>query len=129
MGRKQGPPEPISEAKFAKLKRKAGLPVDSPSEPPTKKSRRARKRAQGSNGIATKKLLEKKTKGANGVGKAKTQNSDPEGEEFEGLSGEDDDPLKDNFLGSDSSVYDSEDEQRPREHLFSEDEDESDAEQ
>ncbi|CRK26290.1 hypothetical protein BN1708_018225, partial [Verticillium longisporum] len=41
--KKQGPPEPLSEAHFAKLKRKAGLPVDEPTEAPQNKRRRASK--------------------------------------------------------------------------------------
>ncbi|EFW98725.1 nucleolar RNA methyltransferase [Grosmannia clavigera kw1407] len=45
MGKKQGAPEPLSEEHFAKLKRKAGLPVDTPSQDdgPLSKRRRGNK--------------------------------------------------------------------------------------
>ncbi|KAK3946067.1 NOL1/NOP2/sun family-domain-containing protein [Diplogelasinospora grovesii] len=44
IGKKQGPPEPLSEAHFANLKRKKGLPVDDiPTEAPSKKRRTAKK--------------------------------------------------------------------------------------
>ncbi|PHH53951.1 25S rRNA (cytosine-C(5))-methyltransferase nop2 [Ceratocystis fimbriata CBS 114723] len=45
MGKKQGIPEALSEEHFAKLKRKAGLPVDDVSDEPEKKRRRGAKRA------------------------------------------------------------------------------------
>ncbi|KAL5612131.1 hypothetical protein BROUX41_000324 [Berkeleyomyces rouxiae] len=45
MGKKQGIPEALSEEHFAKLKRKAGLPVDDVSDEPDKKRRRGAKRA------------------------------------------------------------------------------------
>ncbi|GAO14266.1 uncharacterized protein UV8b_08131 [Ustilaginoidea virens] len=46
MGRKQGAPEPLSEEHFAKLKRKAGLPVEPASEAHDHKRRRTGKKAQ-----------------------------------------------------------------------------------
>lgn len=54
--KKQGPPEPLSEEHFARLKRKAGLPVDDvPAEAPKKKQRKASTgTAPGSNGAASK---------------------------------------------------------------------------
>ncbi|KAG6272769.1 hypothetical protein E4U47_002345 [Claviceps purpurea] len=49
MGRKQGAPEPLSEEHFARLKRKAGLPVDAPTESDNKR-RRTAKNAQSPKG-------------------------------------------------------------------------------
>lgn len=171
MGRKQGAPEPLSEAHFAKLKRKAGLPVDdTPTEGFENKRRRTGKNAQSnkSNGpaVATKKAAPKKTNGdvksakksqvskPNGKSKGKVvmpeleDSSDEEGmgDEFaasdldeEKLSDLDVEngegaTLGDDFLGSDSddaSVVDSDDEPQGAggKHVFSEDEDESDAEE
>ncbi|KZZ98476.1 tRNA (cytosine-5-)-methyltransferase NCL1 [Moelleriella libera RCEF 2490] len=179
MKRKQGAPEPLSEQHFARLKRKAGLPVDPPlTEAPEKKRRRTAKKEQRStgkaNGAASNKnsAPTKKMNGGKPVLKKTTQDAKPNGrprsngrptarkaseddddddevasedeESIEGLSdldGEDEDEdeeaveaLGDDFLGSDSDsdsdVVDSDveggDERR---HIFSEDEDESDAEE
>ncbi|KAG6297847.1 hypothetical protein E4U09_001218 [Claviceps aff. purpurea] len=52
MGRKQGAPEPLSEEHFARLKRKAGLPVDAPTESDNKR-RRTAKNAQSPKGNNT----------------------------------------------------------------------------
>ncbi|KAG6125709.1 hypothetical protein E4U12_007053 [Claviceps purpurea] len=52
MGRKQGAPEPLSEEHFARLKRKAGLPVDAPTESDNKR-RRTAKNAQSPKGSKT----------------------------------------------------------------------------
>ncbi|OAA64411.1 nucleolar RNA methyltransferase [Niveomyces insectorum RCEF 264] len=57
MGKKQGAPEPLSEAHFAKLKRKAGiLPIDEPvlpeSDGPSSKRRRGNNKAVGAAGTA-----------------------------------------------------------------------------
>ncbi|EFQ30014.1 NOL1/NOP2/sun family protein [Colletotrichum graminicola] len=157
--KKQGPPEPLSEAHFAKLKRKAGLPVD-PVEPvETKRRRTNKKNAPKTNGAAAKKNDAKKSKApapapkANGRGKkaqpvddededmsddddlgdfhdAPSDMSDDEGvDEFSNLKNA---PagLGDDFLDSDNdSVFDSDQEQGGGKHMFSEDEDESDGEE
>lgn len=174
MGRKQGPPEALSEEHFARLKRKAGLPVDTPAaDSHEKKRRRTAKGADTEKKGAGKKAEPSKSNGAkpakdqaktpNANGKpakdqAKTpkangkpakptakpvmpeldDDSDEElGDEFDldnaDLSDGDEDgalALGDDFLGSDSdeSVFDSGDEDAGRKHIFSEDEDESDAE-
>ncbi|PHH89706.1 hypothetical protein CDD83_5457 [Cordyceps sp. RAO-2017] len=159
MSRKQGPPEPLSEEHFARLKRKAGLPVDPPVEAPQKKRRRTARAAESKNGAA--KAAAKKTKGgkvadkkaptkANGKPKGKvtvpdfSDSSDEElgDDEFDlenaDLSSEDGQDsaaaLGSDFLGSDSgsdpSVLDSDDDAgKQRKHVFSEDEDDSDAEE
>src|SRR6478735_5274308 len=64
--KKQGPPQPLSEEHFAKLKRKAGLPVDPVVEAPEKKKRKTNTKERTviepkRNGVATKKDV-KKTK-------------------------------------------------------------------
>ncbi|KAI1084094.1 NOL1/NOP2/sun family putative RNA met [Whalleya microplaca] len=158
--KKQGPPEKLSEEHFAKLKRKAGLPVDdTPAEAPNKKKRRTAKEAPSkNNGAAAKKGALKTNGKSNGVkappvsskyGKSvKSQgvtsalaedsddvlsdglgegfgDSDIENDEFSDLAG--DDALGDDFIGSDDSVYDSDKEDRKA--MFSEDEDDSDAEE
>ncbi|KAI1489823.1 NOL1/NOP2/sun family-domain-containing protein [Biscogniauxia mediterranea] len=148
--------EPPSEEHFAKLKRKAGLPVDDvPTEAPTKKRRRTSKGAataaaeQKANGKAKSNGVKKATAAIpkqNGRStKSKPKNpeldeddvSDGLGEGFSGSDLEDDDmsgleddgeELGDDFLGSDDSVFDSDAEQEKR-AMFSEDEDESDAEE
>lgn len=156
MSRKQGAPEPLSEAHFARLKRKAGLPADRPAEAPEKKRRRTAKgaeaksapvktpakQAKGGKAVADKKPQPK----ANGRSKAKVvkkvlpepeDSSDEElGDEFDlenADSSDGDAPaLGADFIGSDSgsdsSVFDS-DQEDERKHTFSEDEDESDAEE
>ncbi|KAI0403504.1 NOL1/NOP2/sun family-domain-containing protein [Xylaria palmicola] len=143
----QGIPEPLSEAHFAKLKRKAGLPVD--DVPETKK-----RKAQ--NGKASNKATGKATGKANGksngvkaaqpvpvqngkAAKSKSKKAKPEPEldledisdgvgggfSDEDMSGlDEEDGLPDDFLGSDDSVYDSEGEGERR-AMFSEDEDDS----
>ena len=158
--RKQGDPEPLSEAHYARLKRKAGLPVDPPVKAPDNKKRKTTNGAQSKrNGTATKSTNLKKQNGAaavkaktsskaNGSSKPKTimpgleDDSDEEdiGDEFamsdlgdEDLAGLEDEngvaALGDDFLGSDSSVFDSGDEAQGGAARFSEDEDESDAEE
>ncbi|KAI1357539.1 NOL1/NOP2/sun family-domain-containing protein [Xylaria arbuscula] len=140
--RHQGVPEPLSEAHIAKLKRKAGLPVD--DVPETKK----RKAPNGKAAKANRKSKDTKApqplpvRNAK-VAKPKSKKTKPEpeldvddmsdgigsgfsDEELSGLDGED--GLKDDFLGSDDSVYDSEGENERR-AMFSEDEDDSDAEE
>ncbi|XXG97649.1 hypothetical protein Hte_003956 [Hypoxylon texense] len=162
--RKQGPPEPLSEEHFAKLKRKAGLPVDDiPAETPNKKKRKTAEPTSKANGAGAKKAAPKANGRSNGVkaapapkqnGKATKSKSkkplpEPDSDEElseglgEGLSGSeldddefsdlDDDEVEglgDDFLGSDDSVFDSDAEgQNERRAMFSEDEDESDAEE
>ncbi|KAI0865308.1 NOL1/NOP2/sun family-domain-containing protein [Xylaria cubensis] len=144
----QGIPEPLSDAHFAKLKRKAGLPVD--DVPETKK-----RKAQ--NGKTSSKVNNKTTGRTNGklngakaaqpvpsqngkAAKSKSKKAKPEPEldlddmsdgvgggfSDEDMSGLDDEGgLPDDFLGSDDSVYDSEGEGERR-AMFSEDEDDSD---
>ncbi|KAG6001607.1 hypothetical protein E4U21_004010 [Claviceps maximensis] len=176
MGRKQGAPEPLSEEHFARLKRKAGLPVDTPSESSDNKRRRTVKNAQppkGSksskaNGSAAAQNSKKASKNTNSAAAAASQRAgdgknkinprskvvarkqkhveeddedddidldeDASDLDIEKLSDLEDGSkaavLGDDFLGSDSgsSVFDSdaEDVERP---IFSEDEDESDAEE
>lgn len=147
--KKQGPPEPLSEAHFAKLKRKAGLPVDPVEAPESKKRRTNQKRkapkAAGGSKTQTAQANGKKAK------KAKSKREQEEDEALEELSSDDnldydsfsdidevgngDDGVKlgDDFLGSDDSVYDSDLEQTKgkgqNKHIFSEDEDDSDGEE
>ncbi|KAG6360645.1 hypothetical protein INS49_011710 [Diaporthe citri] len=160
--KKQGPPERLSEEHFAKLKRKKGLPADTPEEAPTKK-RRTNKAdsAPKSNGAKKAATAAKPSARQQNGPKLKGKESnrqpsrskkaavpEPEGysdieidDEFgdsdlEGkdLSDSDDDePVKlgDDFLGSDSgdSVYDSDNDRKKEEFVFSEDEGDSDAEE
>ncbi|KAK1707970.1 NOL1/NOP2/sun family-domain-containing protein [Colletotrichum acutatum] len=138
--KKQGAPEPLSEAHFAKLKRKAGLPVE-PVEAPEK-----------SNGAKAGKPA---PKAANGRGKKAPQPVDSDEEmsddddagDFAGapsdMSDDDDEvdefsdleaaeKLGDDFIdgSDDDSVYDSEEERGGGgKHMFSEDEDDSDGEE
>ncbi|OTB05362.1 hypothetical protein M426DRAFT_319899 [Hypoxylon sp. CI-4A] len=162
--KKQGPPEPLSEAHFAKLKRKAGLPVDDvPTDAPNKKKRKtATATAPKANGAGAKKVAPKTNGKSNGVkaapapkqngkntkSKSKKAAPEPEPEDLsdglgDGFSGseldndefsdlEDDEMggLGDDFIGSDDSVYDSDAEtQKDRKAMFSDDEDDSDAEE
>ncbi|KEY70433.1 hypothetical protein S7711_06598 [Stachybotrys chartarum IBT 7711] len=166
--KKQGPPQPLSEEHFAKLKRKAGLPVDAPTEAPNNKKRRTSKASEPkSNGAAPKNKKReslqkadakplKKSKPtasapkANGRSKAKQtlpaldddSDADDLDDEFEAgdlddgdlsaLEGEGGVTLGDDFLGSDDSVLDSGEEDGAnggRRTMFSEDEDDSDAEE
>lgn len=160
--KKQGPPEALSEEHFARLKRKAGLPADAPTDnAPQKKRRTARQTTtQKENGAESKKSSSLRKapskaprdapapKAANGrapKGKKTPKaplvedSSDDEvdlGDEFDlnaledgsDTLGDDVPKIGDDFLGSDSSVMDSDDDQGPK-AMFSEDEDESDAEE
>lgn len=177
IGKKQGAPEPLSEEHFARLKRKAGLPVDSPiasADSPSSKRRRgnstksemaaakpakkngvvAATNGRAKNGAAVKKngtaaVAAKKTKTAP-VPKKKQlldpdssdDNEDIDMGSDEGaggaLLGEDSDDervlLGDDFLGSDDDdeddVLDSDIEDDGKGNfVFSDDEDESDAEE
>ncbi|KAI1780547.1 NOL1/NOP2/sun family putative RNA met [Hypoxylon cercidicola] len=163
--RKQGPPEPLSEEHFAKLKRKAGLPVDdTPTEAPNKKKRKTAEPVSKANGAGAKKAIPKANGKSNGVkaapaskhnekvAKSKSKKpapvpesdeelseglgdgpsgSDLENDEFSDFSdGGKLDGLRDIFLRSDDSVVDSDVEgQNERRAIFSEDEDDSDAEE
>ncbi|KAI1764324.1 cytosine-5--methyltransferase NCL1 [Hypoxylon sp. FL1150] len=163
--RKQGPPEPLSEEHYARLKRKAGIPVDeTPAEAPNKKKRKTAEPTPKANGAGARKAAPKANGRFNGVkaaapapkqngkaAKSKSKKHVPEPESDEelseglgdGLSGsdsehdglsdasnEDAEMLGDDFLGSDDSVFDSDAEgQNERRAMFSEDEDDSDAEE
>lgn len=160
--KKQGPPEPLSEDHFAKLKRKKGLPADVAEELPAKKRRTnkpdaATAKSNGSNKVATNgKSSAKKTNGTKVIAQPpekkaskKSSKAAPEpsysdieiDEEFgdsdleqeealSDLDNEDEPKLGDDFLGSDDdSVYDSDHDRRKEEFVFSEDEDDSDAEE
>ncbi|KAI0467802.1 NOL1/NOP2/sun family-domain-containing protein [Xylaria cf. heliscus] len=148
----QGIPEPLSEAHFAKLKRKAGLPVD--DVPETKKRKAQNGKASSK---ASSKASNKSTGKANGktngtkvtqplpiqngkAAKSKSKKAKPEPEldlddMSDGIGGgfsdedmsvlDEEGGLADDFLGSDDSVYDSEGEGERR-AMFSEDEDDSD---
>lgn len=150
---KQGPPEPLSEAHFAKLKRKAGLPVDDvPAEPRNNKKRKAakveepksNKKAVKSNGAVNSKKPAAPAPKANGKKGKKAapvpededdisdglgeMDSDMDLDEYSDLGDDDVNGLKDDFLDSDDSVYDSDDAGQQK-AMFSEDEDDSDAEE
>lgn len=161
--KKQGPPEPLSEEHFAKLKRKNGLPNDAAEEVPTKKRKttKADTKVNGSSkaalvtkGGAPKQANGAKTKAKESGEKAFKSNSKSKAapepsysdieidEEFgdsdlelenapSHLEEDEDEPEKlgDDFLGSDSSVYDSDDDRRKEEFVFSEDEEDSDGEE
>lgn len=153
--KKQGPPQPLSEEHFAKLKRKAGLPVDAAPEVPDKKKRKTNAKSAAappkSNGDALKKNKVKtngeKKPAAKTNGKSKKTTtplpaledlSDDNDDEFgaEDLEDgslsdlEDGAGLQDDFLDSDPSVFDSDEEGgHGGKAMFSEDEDESDAEE
>ncbi|PNP84526.1 hypothetical protein FNYG_02155 [Fusarium nygamai] len=164
--KKQGPPQPLSEEHFAKLKRKAGLPVDPVVEAPEKKKRKTNTKERTviepkRNGVAAKKDG-KKTKVTKPVkaaapapepkanGKVKKNKKAPApaledvsdeemDDEFDLEDLEDDSDLGggaglgDDFLGSDDddSVFDSDEDAggKNTKAMFSEDEDESDAEE
>ncbi|KAF7539959.1 hypothetical protein G7054_g1764 [Neopestalotiopsis clavispora] len=149
--KKQGPPEPLSEAHFAKLKRKAGLPVDDvPAEPRNNKKRKAAKeeepksnkkaaktngavngrkaaapapKANGRKGKKAAPVQEDEDDMSDGVGELDSDMDLDEYSDLEGAEG-----LKDDFLDSDDSVYDSDDAGQQK-AMFSEDEDDSDAEE
>ncbi|GKT87052.1 tRNA (cytosine-5-)-methyltransferase NCL1 [Colletotrichum tofieldiae] len=95
--KKQGPPEPLSEAHFAKLKRKAGLPVD-PVEPVEVKRRRTHKKAAPKpNGAAAKKQDAKKSKAP--APKAAAPKANGRGKKAQPVEDEDEDMSDDNDLG------------------------------
>jgi 25S rRNA (cytosine2870-C5)-methyltransferase len=155
--KKQGPPEPLDEAHFTNLKRKAGLSVSEAQS--TSKKRRTSdgdgvvaigkngRRSAGSksidrpsNGRKSPNQKEKPIARAKLAPKRKPEavplpDSDEDVEDDSDIADLIDDEfdeideggLADNFLDSDSDVYDSD--QDHRKAMFSEDEDESDAEE
>lgn len=164
--KKQGPPQPLSEEHFAKLKRKAGLPADPVAEAPEKKKRKTVTKEKvvepKKNGVVKKDV--KKTKvnkpvkaaeapapapKANGRSKKGKKAPAPVLEDLSDDEEMDDEfdlddledassdlggaGLKDDFLDSDNddSVFDSDEEGggKNTRAMFSEDEDESDAEE
>lgn len=157
--KKQGPPEPLSEEHFAKLKRKKGLPTDAAEELPAKKRKTTKSDAKTNGSKRTVPITKSASKQTNGAktkakqpgqrafkSKAKAApepsysdieideefgDSDLELEDAPSALEENDEPKKlgDDFLGSDSSVYDSDDDQRKEEFVFSEDEEDSDGEE
>lgn len=153
---KQGPPEPLSEAHFARLKRKAGLPVDDVPTETYNKKRRTSKEFPKKNGstkggaknngqLNVPKSAPAKTNGR----KSKTAPApkpDLEDDISEGLGGGFSDSeanadkftdlvddgvtgLVDDFLESDGSIYDSDEDNVQHKAIFSEDEDDSDGEE
>ncbi|KAI9903283.1 hypothetical protein N3K66_002635 [Trichothecium roseum] len=150
--KKQGPPEALSEEHFARLKRKAGLPADAPTDVREKKKRRTAKAvAPKSNGAGPKKSALKKgakvveeeeevVPRSNGKGKKVskkvvmpldelTDDDEDMDDEFD-VDELENGKIGDDFLGSDSSVLDSGDEEENHKRtVWSEDEDESDAEE
>ncbi|OIW32789.1 NOL1/NOP2/sun family putative RNA met [Coniochaeta ligniaria NRRL 30616] len=125
MGKKQGAPEPLSAEHFAKLKRKAGIPVDdTPADSPAKRRRRSKKpESEKSNGRPVAQPRQ-----------PKADMDDEVAEEDDDFSGLDEDELDgaklgDDFLGSDDdSVYDSDQEMAKKEKfVFSDDENDSDS--
>ncbi|KAH8913092.1 NOL1/NOP2/sun family putative RNA met [Coniochaeta sp. PMI_546] len=152
MGKKQGAPEPLSAEHFAKLKRKAGIPVDdSPADAPAKRRRRSKKSdSEKSNARPVAQPRQPKAaKAAQNGATAKAKKDKPktvapapesdqdmddevaEDDEFSGLDedGLDGAKLGDDFLGSDDdSVYDSDQEAAKKEQfVFSDDENDSDS--
>ena len=151
--KKQGAPEPLSEAHYARLKRKAGLPVDAPTEAPQKKRRTARD-ANKNNGAQPKKSALKKAGEQKFVkatpapaenSKAKKskkqkliESSDDEdmGDEFDidgvASGSEEGSKMGDDLLSDkedDDSVFDSDEDANGTRAMFSEDEDDSDLEE
>ncbi|KAL6854213.1 NOL1/NOP2/sun family putative RNA met [Trichoderma novae-zelandiae] len=159
MNRKQGMPEPLSEEHFAKLKRKAGLPV----EPPVEKaslSNKKRKTAKGAADAGVKKPQPSRKKpSSKSNGKAKKKLPEPEedsadeamddefdldelkgdesldeetsaGEKKKSIWSDDEDEDEDD-AAEDDSVFDSDDQEAGKKgkFVFSDDEDESDAEE
>lgn len=149
---RQGPPATLSEAHYAKLKRKAGLPADPVVEAPERKKRRTAKPAKATeNSASHKKLGMKEVNGFKALqtpkpksapapkanGKAKVTTIMPgldesDSDELDDEFGSDElelAELGDDFLGSDSSVLDSGDDDDDAKARFSEDEDDSDREE
>jgi ribosomal RNA methyltransferase Nop2 len=152
--KKQGPPEPLDEAHFTNLKRKAGMSVaESRAESrqyakkrrtngdskPGKKERSTNGKAKGfmnSMALPTQKSASKKSKKPEAIPLPASDEEDEDSDvadliddEFDDISGSEvGGGLGDDFLESGSEVYDS-DEDHAHKAMFSEDEDESDAEE
>ncbi|KAK2780297.1 tRNA (cytosine-5-)-methyltransferase ncl1 [Colletotrichum kahawae] len=156
--KKQGPPEPLSEAHYAKLKRKAGIPVEAVEAPETKKRRTTKQPAPKANGAknkevkrgkvaipgemapkVTKTKLKKQAQpdsdedmsDDDDLGDFNAADSDmsDEADEFSDLDAE---KLGDDFIdgSDDDSVVDSDEERGGGgKHMFSEDEEDSDGEE
>ena len=163
--KKQGPPEPLNEARFAALRQKKGLPPDIDtrgkkrkasgeivaSAAPKKHIDRKRNVSEGPSGrsktngldfnaalglsrngtkTVTSKAILSASDSEDDTADLEHEDSGKDGEIVDGAdAGSDDDigPLQDEFLNSESSVYDSDAE--PEKAIFSEDEDLSDAEE
>ncbi|CAL3966865.1 unnamed protein product [Diplocarpon coronariae] len=151
--KKQGLPEPLDEAHFTNLKRKAGMSVsesraESLQYASSKKRRTssgekirkngagkesAKKKSANGVGLPPQKSVPKKSKKTVGV-PLSNSDEDMEGADSDELIGDELDDLNakgglaDDFLDSGSEVYDSEEDHKTR-AMFSEDEDESDAEE
>ncbi|TVY50308.1 25S rRNA (cytosine(2870)-C(5))-methyltransferase [Lachnellula cervina] len=157
--KKQGMPEPLDEAHFTNLKRKAGMSVtesreeakgyakkrktNGSSEPRSRQEKRDRKEKKSSEGKKkpfTNALpptpMKKSSKKAEAIPLPMSDEEmdddsdavDLMGDEFDGISSNGEDAgLGDDFLDSGSEVYDSGDDHPQA--MFSEDEDESDAEE
>jgi ribosomal RNA methyltransferase Nop2 len=155
--KKQGPPEALDEAHFTNLKRKAGMSVaesraESQQYTNSKKRRtnggvegKGKKNSAGTtstkgkftNSLPSQKSTPKKSKKPESIPlpmsdeEMEDEDSDAADlldDEFDDLSGEEDGGLGDDFLESGSEVYDSDEDQRTK-PMFSDDEDESDAEE
>lgn len=129
MKRKQGPPEPLSEEHFARLKRKAGLPVD--DVPATAASTKRRKTAKKSGDAKTNGKKAAKPKKASVARSPVQSDSESIAGSEQDLDLDDVEKLGDDFLGSDDSVLDSEEEtsNKKERFVFSDDEDDSDMEE
>ncbi|KOS19342.1 putative ribosomal RNA methyltransferase nop2 [Escovopsis weberi] len=142
MKRKQGPPEPLSEEHFAKLKRKAGLPVDDvpAAEPAARKKRRTgaqsdKKQPKSKPQPQTKKAASapaNKGKKANGKASkaAEPEDSDEElGDEFDlaDLEGEDLSELEDAAEGVKGQIWSDEDEDEDADENDKDEEDDDDS--
>lgn len=153
--KKQGPPEPLDEAHFTNLKRKAGMSVaesraesqqyakkrrtsGSESKVGKKDKPNGKAKAKGftnSMAVPTQKSALKKSKKPEAVPLPLSDEDDEDedaadlmNDEFDVSDSEGGIGLGDDFLESGSEVYDSEDDHAHK-AMFSEDEDESDAEE
>lgn len=126
MKRKQGAPEPLSEEHFARLKRKAGIPVEE-DEQPTKTSTASKRRRTAKKAKAAPVKKSKKS-----LIEADSDSEASDNEISGGFaSGDSDEKLGDDFIGSGDSVVDSDDEVSTKKErfVFSDDEDDSDKEE
>lgn len=156
--KKQGPPEPLDEAHFTNLKRKAGMSVaesraESQQYTNASKKRRTNGAGEGkknsgaqkatkaklTNSLPSQKPAPKKSQKPEAVPlpesdddmeDADSDEADLMNDEFDDLSGsEEGEGLGDDFPDSGSEVYDSDEDHQKTRAMFSEDEDESDAEE